>query len=495
MHVKQLEIINSPELGSYVGNLNFEDIILEEYYFATNRNILSDKFTYSDHELELILYLTDTEYHSIIVKCLDSGDNKGLTLKNEYSKLQSNISEQKHLLDKIKKQEEEYKKYQNLRKELTDVERELGSSKEILAKKKNLQKRLNDFEIFKKLNLDTISGDLMQLEKLIYEAEWDILQTKAEEISSSKRPVDTYLWDKGSIIFGLAWLSSSILLGYFFQLIELEVEHISSITYFIGGVLCLFFIINARKKVNLYEANIASKNNTDEPPHTDQEVTNLMNKRKQILQYVQCKTADEFFSKKAYYNSVIKELDHIQGVLDDLKISELENKSNNITEQLSAVDIKESTNVEQERGSVEKYIQSLESKKKFLQNAMNTPVGQELAALKKIKQDLKTKIPNFTNVLKNHYEGAKYRILKKIEEIYSKTYQDEEVSLDNIYGNWDNINLKLKFLVQFYLLDEVYKSWFDLIVSPDLTEGVDDKLLKNLDEEYKDVNITLYLLK
>lgn len=463
MNVEQLKLKKDSNLLLYPEGLTSDNVILDDYFVTSDKNIFSSDFSYSDEDLGLILYMTDMEYFQLCQKYFgQSFHQEDLKfIEEEIKSLEEQIAKSKELEGASKKEEEIYNELKIINKDLKSYD---DIEKRIAKNNKNLEK----FSLFENFNIDKIHEDLSNLNKEINSLEDNYLNSKADEIQNSFSKVE---WNKGKIGLGVFWFTAIVILGFLIQQIG---EVLTGLTYSVwgGGVIFLIVMVITSRKNIVVKPNYQGKmENESKESRYNTKLEELKDKRDEILGYIGLDSQDEFFGLKAEYNSIVKRLEYLEDQKERVKkyvdIDGLKNKKVQLE---SEIERGKNAGQHEKIMSAEEYLEAYRKidnqKLKFnnMRNSSNIGVEQIPTRLGQIRDELKSRIVNFVDVLKKNFNTGYESILSRGGELCGYL-NVEPFSLNREGSDYENLNVSQRIALQYSLVEYLYKQNFTFIIN------------------------------
>jgi hypothetical protein len=488
MNPIRLQIQNNENIGIYIPDFSTDKVVLKNYFYFTPNNFLTSDL-YSDEELGVILQLTDTEYAQLVQNYF------GKSVVEDTQNNEQKILELEAKLSKSREYEEKSTKVQTLQKELDELKKNLSSVDDIQKKYQECLDEYKQYESLSKYNLAKIHEDLVANLNDINNLEQKVLNHKGAQIRESYTRVS---YDKGKIGLSVGLIIGITLLGVILKLLETP-NIVIGIGVGVGILLCLLILYSAKTEIEYGGGNMPE---TESIEGINTQLELLKQRRAQILQIVGVNDSDEFFNKKAKLTSIQKSMSYlaeqrnraIEGSdYNELKskesalVNEIENIKNLLSDTSVLLKPEEYLSIRREVD----YLKLSTNQAKQMESLQPEDIKNKLQL---IKQELKDKLPEFCNVLKNTLVSS----LQRIDELkleYCNKYNIEAFAIDENLTGFENLSSIQKLVLELSLFKIIYEADFVFMLPNTSTWDVEvQNLLSSIVTETEEKACSFYFI-
>lgn len=460
MYTRKLHLKTDPKVGSYIEDFKSTDVVLSNYFFATEQNFFLSNDLYTDREVGIILHLTDKEYADLIHSFFS--DNS----LEESNKLAEDTRQKiQQLEDKLAKS----KAYEDARQRLVELEEQKDSLTKKIASVSDIQQKydetLNEYNKFahlKKYDLQRIHNDLLSIVNEIKDLEQKVFDTKIEKIQSSK----SIEYDTGKIVFSLSLGLGFFLAGVVLNLIRSPFGIVLGV-WSLGLVVCFFLLYKARTEVEAEYYEGENQDSSNIAANAKRRLEELKNDKARILSLIKVKSAEDFFNIKAQFGAYSKSLSYFNeqrnNSLQGENYNTIKDDLNNTTSEINSINqILQDESVllqPEEYLSIRREIDFL----KLSQNSASANSGlskdEVVQKLQDIKKELKDKLPDFCGVLKDSFKASFNEIKESIDTLCEKLGV-ESINVDDTGNGFENLSILQKYILQYSLFKKIYMNDF-----------------------------------
>jgi hypothetical protein len=399
MQTKNYKIIID---GSLVyADLATDSAILKDYYFVNNNLDQNNLDFYSDKDISLILSLTDTEFVDYINQYKNLGLEDSASNGEDSKKLQDELDSLENQINESKKIENGIKEYERIEKELVAIKQNLSSYENLIERINEAKDKLDQYKNFRNLDTNKIHADLININNQIDRLEENLIDRKMVEMKTGKVE---YEIEEGR--WGLIWGAAIAfgILGVVGSILSLPNVFVVG-SWVLGFFICLFLYLTRKSKVSrdLFENNQSSD-------YINKQILDLKSHRDSILALVNMRSSKEFFLQKANYSSIKKNYDFMvkqsESLRNDLCIDKIREEKNDLEEKVS--EFSEYLDRKNEILPADKYLELYRGIDELKLKLGSTPKknlskDEILQKLISIKNELKAKLPQYVNILKDTF--------------------------------------------------------------------------------------------
>lgn len=495
MKLTQLKIVDDPHILAYIEDFLPNQVVLDNYFFATKRNLFSN-FNYTKEEIALVLNLTDKEYAEVLISFLTNTSSENQETVLEIAELKNKIETLEAKLNASRELEDAQKKVNQLQLELKKIESELAIYNEFEAKHNEAEKEFAEWAYLGKYNLNKIHEDLVSIDAQIQQHDQKLLETKTEFIGYNTAR-KTY--DNGKIVLAIFWGLGVLMISAALYILKISMLVVSIGA--VAGLLVSFFIILSAKIEYEYPEEI--ENLHEDPQTIEDEVARLKYKKSQLLNLVGVKTPDEFFQLKAQYQGYEKKLKTVK----DLKANVIKNTEEFEVLKTDQDKIKQELDLLMPQLSNTSLLLTPEqylTTRREIDN-IRMQVNQKVSSqgdsrttlalkLENLRKELGDKIPDYINLLTQTFSSSFDRLYTEYDSLCSAL----NLIPNPIEANGDGFEQLPdlhKVLYQYVLMRDIYKENFVFAIDKISTWSDQDRVdLQKLFEIFEERVTKFYVL-